>query len=303
MKKTIFIVAVALLAAITVLPSCHKSDDQATANQINQDSINNLTLSDSLATIRAEKDTLASIMADVSDGMNRILEMQNVMSSQNIAAESPDKKAQLRNNMLLIEQSVAKQQQRLAELENRLKRSTIYSDEMKREVATLKKQIENQEKLIADLTQQLQAAHITIKNLNTRVDSLNTVNAHTSAALTTETAERKKAQEESVRLANEMNTCYYVVGSKKELKAQKIIQTGFLRKTKVMEGDYTQSYFTKADKRSLGQINLHAKDAQVLSKHPSGSYVIENEGGQLVLRITNSAKFWELSNYLVVQTK
>lgn len=303
MKHSFSILVLAALAAIFSLTACHSGENKDDATQVNQDSLKNLMLTDSLATIQAEKDTLASIMAEVSDGMNRIMDMQNVMATQNVSAESADKKAELRNNMLLIEQTVAKQQQRLTQLENRLKNSTIYTDEMKRQVATLKKQIANQEKLIADLTQQLQAAHVTISNLNNRVDSLNTVNTQTTNALNNETAERKKAQEESVRLANEMNTCYYVVGSKKELKAQKIIQTGFLRKTKVMEGDYTQSYFTKADKRSLNAINLHAKDAKVLSKHPAGSYVIENQGGQLVLHITNAAKFWELSNYLVVQTK
>ena len=92
-----------------------------------------------------------------------------------------------------------------------------------------------------------------------------------------------------------------MVGTKKELKQQKIIETGFLRKTKVMEGDYTKSYFTKADKRTLNTIALHSKKAQVMSKHPAGSYSIEEAGGQKVLHILDPNKFWELSNYLVVK--
>ena len=40
-----------------------------------------------------------------------------------------------------------------------------------------------------------------------------------------------------------------------------------------------------------------------MSRHPSGSYVIEDEGGQKVLKITNPSRFWELSNYLVVKIK
>lgn len=303
MKHYSALVLAAAAAAMLVMPSCQKGEKKANVLSENQDSIKNLMLSDSLATIQAEKDTLASIMAEVSDGMNRILDMQNLMSSQSLSAETPDQKAQLRSNVLLIEQSVAKQNQRLADLEKRLKRSTIYSDEMQRNVATLKKQLANQKSIIDDLTGQLQAAHIAIKDLNTQVDSLNTANAATAEALTNETAERQRAQEESVRLANEMNTCYYVVGSKDELKQQKIIQTGFLRKTKVMEGDYSQSYFTKADRRSLSQINLHSTKAEILSKHPADSYRLETAGGQLVLKITNAARFWELSNYLVVQTK
>lgn len=76
-----------------------------------------------------------------------------------------------------------------------------------------------------------------------------------------------------------------------------------MKKTRVMEGDFTQSYFTKADKRTLNRIALHSKKAEIMSRHPSGSYVIEDEGGQKVLKITNPSRFWELSNYLVVKIK
>ena len=166
---------------------------------------------------------------------------------------------------------------------------------MKKTIANLKSQIEEQQNTIANLTSQLAAAHIEIKNLNTRVDSLNTVN-------TTVSREKKQAQEESVRLNNELNVCYYVVGSKKELKKNKIIQTGFLRKTKIMEGDFERSYFTKADKRTLSLIALHSKKAEVLSKHPAGSYqIVEDANGLKSLKITDSSRFWELSNFLIVK--
>ena len=89
--------------------------------------------------------------------------------------------------------------------------------------------------------------------------------------------------------------------SKKELKENKIIETGFLRKTKIMEGDFERSYFTKADKRTLSRIPLHSKKAEVMSKHPAGSYEIVNEANGKCLNILNSSKFWEYSNYLIVK--
>ena len=217
------------------------------------------------------------------------------MSSKDLNSETPDKKVQLRNDMVLIQRSIEQHKKRLEELEKRLSRSTNYSDAMKKTIANLKSQIEEQQNTIANLTSQLAAAHIEIKNLNTRVDSLNTVN-------TTVSREKKLAQEESVRLNNELNVCYYVVGSKKELKKNKIIQTGFLRKTKIMEGDFERSYFTKANKRTLSLIALHSKKAEVLSKHPAGSYqIVEDANGLKSLKITDSSRFWELSNFLIVK--
>ena len=302
MRKILyFVAALVVMAGIASMSSCKK--DKAEVAKVNQDSIDNLALTDSLATIRAEKDTLAALMMEVSDGMNQILDMQNQMSVENLNSDSPDKKIQLRNNILAIQQGIVEQKQRVAQLEKRLKQSTNYSDAMKKQIASLKQQLDHQESIINSLTAQLQAAHVTIKNLNTKVDSLNTENAHVTSAYNSASA---RAQEETQRantLVNEMNVCYYVVGSKKELKRQKIIETGFLKKTRVMEGDFTQSYFTKADKRTLNRIALHSKKAEIMSRHPSGSYVIEDEGGQKVLKITNPSRFWELSNYLVVKIK
>ena len=302
MRKILyFVAALVVMAGIASMSSCKK--DKAEVAKVNQDSIDNLALTDSLATIRAEKDTLAALMMEVSDGMNQILDMQNQMSVENLNSDSPDKKIQLRNNILAIQQGIVEQKQRVAQLEKRLKQSTNYSDAMKKQIASLKQQLDHQESIINSLTAQLQAAHVTIKNLNTKVDSLNTENAHVTSAYNSASARAQEETQRANNLVNEMNVCYYVVGSKKELKRQKIIETGFLKKTRVMEGDFTQSYFTKADKRTLNRIALHSKKAEIMSRHPSGSYVIEDEGGQKVLKITNPSRFWELSNYLVVNIK
>lgn len=302
MRKILyFVAALVVMAGIASMSSCKK--DKAEVAKVNQDSIDNLALTDSLATIRAEKDTLAALMMEVSDGMNQILDMQNQMSVENLNSDSPDKKIQLRNNILAIQQGIVEQKQRVAQLEKRLKQSTNYSDAMKKQIASLKQQLDHQESIINSLTAQLQAAHVTIKNLNTKVDSLNTENAHVTSPYNSASARAQEETQRANNLVNEMNVCYYVVGSKKELKRQKIIETGFLKKTRVMEGDFTQSYFTKADKRTLNRIALHSKKAEIMSRHPSGSYVIEDEGGQKVLKITNPSRFWELSNYLVVKIK
>jgi DNA repair exonuclease SbcCD ATPase subunit len=289
MKKINFLLI--CLAVLALSPSCRRSSntEQPTA----QDSINSQ-LSDSLSTALAEKDSLMSLVSDISDGMTQIKEMQNIVSSSNLSSETPDKKAQLRSDMVAIQQNIQDREKRLKDLEARLSKSTNYTADMKKTIQNLKKQLEDQQNSINDLTQQLAAAHIQIKTLNSRVDSLNSVN-------TTVTAEKTKAQEETVRLGNEMNVCYYVIGSKAELKKYRIIETGFLKRTKIMEGDYEKSYFIKADKRSLSEIQLHNRKAQVLSKHPASSYVIVDENGQKTLKILNSTKFWELSNYLIIK--
>ena len=274
-----------------MIPSCRDKAEQSQEEQ--QDSINT-ELNDSLATALAEKDSLMALMNEINEGMNQLKELQDVVSVQNLSGETPDRKAQLRSDMELLQKSVAERKKRLADLEKRLKQSQNYNEEMQKTIDTMKRQLANQQATIDDLTNQLAQAHIVINTLNTRVDSLNNVN--------TEVREEKaRAQEETARVTNEMNVCYYAIGNKKELKQNHIIETGFLKKTKIMEGDYEKSYFTKADKRTLSAIPLHSKKAKLLSKHPIGTYQLVDEGGTKSLHITDPARFWELSNYLIVQ--
>ena len=293
MKKIGYLVW--LMIGLAVLPACQRSN-QLEQDAMRQDSINAV-LQDSINTANAEKDSLMELMGDIADGMAQIKEIQDIVSVNNLNGETPDRKRQLRDDIVLIQQSVNKQKQRLAELEKRLKQSTNYNSSMQKSIANMKAQLEEQQKTINSLTEQLAAAHIQIKNLNQSVDSLNTVN---KAVI----KEKEAAQEESKQLTNEvnnLNACYYVVGSKKELKENKIIETGFLRKTKILQGDYEMSYFTKADRRTLNEIPLHSTKAELMTSHPKDSYQIVDHGNVKTLHILNPSRFWEKSNFLVIK--
>ena len=293
MKKIAYFVW--FMIGLAIMPACQRSN-QLEQDAMRQDSINAV-LQDSINTANAEKDSLVQLMGDIADGMAQIKEIQDIVSVNDLNGETPDRKKQLRDDIVLIQQSLNKHKQRLADLEKRLKQSTNYNESMQKSIATLKAQLEDQQKTINSLTDQLAAAHIQIKNLNQSVDSLNTVNKAV-------VKEKEAAQEESKHLTNEvnnLNACYYVVGSKKELKENKIIETGFLRKTKILQGDYEMSYFTKADRRTLNEIPLHSNKAELMTSHPKDSYQIVDHGNVKTLLITNPSRFWEKSNFLVVK--
>ena len=293
MKKISYFVL--FLLGLAIMPSCNRSN-QSDEEAMRLDSIN-AALQDSINTANAEKDSLMQLMGDIADGMAQIKELEDIVSVNNLSGETPDRKKQLRDDIVLIQESINKHKKRLEELENRLKQSTSYNASMQKNIAALKAQLEDQQKTINSLTEQLAAAHIQIKNLNQSVDSLNTVNKAV-------TKEKEAAQEESRQLTNEvtnLNTCYYVIGSKKELKAHKIIESGFLRKTKILEGDFEMSYFTKADRRYLSDIPLHSNKAQLMTNHPKDSYEIVEHGNVKTLHILNADRFWEKSNFLVVK--
>jgi chromosome segregation ATPase len=284
MKKILSIAAAALIA----LSGCN-------GDKLKQAEEQNGELNDSLHVALANQDSLLVLLNDITDGMNQIKDMEKILSNtSDLNAESASRKEQLRNDMAAIQQALQERRERLAQLESKLKKSQSYNGTLQRTIENLKAEIATQEATISTLRNDLAAAQIMVADLTTRVDSLNTTVANV-------TEERTRAEEHATAAENELNTCYYAIGTKKELKEAKIVETGFLRKTKLMAADFQQSYFTTADKRTLTTINTHAKKAKVLTNMPASSYTIEEVNGNQVVRISNSKEFWSRSNYLVIQ--
>ena len=172
-------------------------------------------------------------------------------------------------------------------------------DKLKNEAADLKTQKKNLQKQLVEKEKQLQALreeldskeiHIaaldeTINNLNTKTSNL--------------TKESSKKTEVINAQDKQLNTAWYVFGTKKELKNQHIRENG-----KVMTGNFNKSYFTKVDIREVSEIKLYSKSAKLLTTHPSSSYTLVRDANkQYTLRITNSQIFWSTSKYLVVLVK
>ncbi len=277
-----------ILSMVVIMVACN-------GDKLKQAEDRNANLDDSLKVALANQDSLFGLLNDITEGMNQIKDLEKILSSTaDLGAESQSRKDQIRNDMVAIQRALQERRERLVELESKLAKSASYNVTLKRTIENLKAEIATQEITITSLRNDLASANIKIEELDLQVDSLNTTVANV-------TQEKELAQEESVNLANELNTCYYAIGTKDELKDNKIIETGFLRKTKIMSGDYEQSYFTTADKRQLTTIPLHSKKAKVLTNQPVGSYEIADIDGMKVLKIINADKFWSLSNYLVIQ--
>lgn len=277
------------MVGMLALTACHTRTEQTTDNGMPS-------TSDSLRMALADQDSLLSLMNDVAEGMNQIKQMENILNSTgDLSAESKDKRQQIRNDMLVIQQTLQMRRDKLAELEKKLQNSSANNATLQKSIQTLKQQIADQEGTIEALRRDLSAANIHIERLTANVDSLNSAMESVNAA-------KEVVEQEATSLSNELNTCYYAIGSKTELREHKLIESGFLRKTKIMPADFEQGYFTKADKRNLSVLDLHSRKAKVLTNQPADSYeFVEAQNGSKVLKITNPDRFWNVSNFLIVQ--
>ncbi len=295
MKQLPVISAVAFATLLTV--SCkQKTDENAQVPMLDSTDVVSLSREELEATLMTQ-DSLINLVNDISADMIQLKNIEMIVSSPSgLNRETASQKQQILNDMAAVRQTLAERRQRLTKLEAKLKQNSHQNSMLLKTIENLKAQIEQNEMTIQDLNKQLAEANIKIQNLNVAVDSLST-------SVETEKAGKEKAIAEAANLTNELNTCYYAIGSKKELESHNIIQTGFLRKTKILQGDYQMNYFTAIDKRSATKIPLYNKKAKVLTTQPKDSYkIVDDNNGMKILEITNPTRFWAASNYLVIQT-
>lgn len=287
MKK---IVTLALTALLIASSSCSNKKQEEELRQ--QQALNEAT-TEELRSAIADRDQLIGLVNEISTGMDQIKQLENILtvSGKN---ETPGQRDQILADIAAIQATLTQRRERLAELEKKLNSSNLTNTNLKKTIAQLQGQIDSQTREIETLRANLDEAKASISSLSGQVDSLH-------STVTTVVAQRDSTDNANVELTNELNTCYYAIGNKDELQANKIIETGFLRKTKIMEGDFDRNFFTRADKRTLTQIDLNSTKAEVLTKQPAGSYTIDDVNGHKVLRITNPAQFWSLTNYLVIK--
>ena len=285
MKKFVTLGLIAALGLTACDSKSKKAEDEAIAQASREE----------LASAVADRDQLLTLVNEINQGMDQIKQLENILTvSNNIPGETMTQREQIQSDIAAIQKALQDRREKLAELEKKLASSNQSNNTLRQTIASLRSQIDSQTAEIATLKSNLGEAQQRIGHLDSVVDSL-------TSTVTAVTDERDIAQQESETLANELNTCYYAIGSKAELKDRHIIETGFLRKTRLLKGDFDQSFFTMADKRTLSRIALHSKKAQILTNQPEGSYVIDDDNGQKNLVITNPDAFWSLSNYLVIK--
>lgn len=247
---------------------------------------------DSLNKVIAQKDNeINDMMAtfnQIEEGLKEIGQAENRISIAK-EGEGANKTQRIVENMQFIQQTMQQNRELINKLKTQLRESSLNGEQLKKTIENLVAQMEEKDKQIQQLRAELDAKDIHITELDEKIANLNTnVNQLTSDnASKSETISQQDKQ---------LNTAWFVFGTKKELKEQQI-----LVKDKVLQGNFNKNYFTKVDIRVDKEIKLYSRSAKMLTSHPASSYTLQRDANkQYVLRITNPQQFWSTSKYLVV---
>jgi len=283
MKKLFFVAVAALM-----LGSCSEMGSNKEAAQM-------VETIDSLQRLNNQKDQeindMLSTMNDIEDGFRQINEAQGRVTIAR-QGEGANSNQRIRENLQFIQQTMQQNAELISKLQQRLKNSSIKSEQLAKIVENLTAQLEEKNNELQQLRDELSAKDIHIAELDEQVAVL-------SEDVSTLKDENKQQEETISSQDRQLNTAWYVFGTKKELKENKILKNG-----EVLQDDFNSSYFTEIDIRNEKVIQLMSRDAKILTSHPKGSYALERDANkQYVLHITNPTQFWSTSRYLVIQVK
>ena len=250
---------------------------------------------DSLQRIIEQKDNeINEIMAtlnEIQEGFREINEAEGRVSVAK-AGERADKAQLIRENIQFISQRMAQNRELLKKLKEQLNGSTLKGEQLQKAIENLTQELQDKDTQLTQLRDELDKKDIHIAELDETIANLNTdvENLRTEGEQKTQTINTQDKQ---------LNTAWYVFGTKKELKEQGVLNEG-----QVLRGNFNKNYFTKVDIRQFSDLKLYSKDVKLLTTHPSSSYqLVRDANKQYTLRITNPQLFWSTSKYLVVQVK
>jgi septal ring factor EnvC (AmiA/AmiB activator) len=301
MKKTIFRARIpALVLAVLALASCawKKDLDKAQAE--------NKALSDEKA--RAQKELSAAGAAtaemqatldDVQKGLEdlRAKELKAIRTSISVAQEGKSAAAAQRDELKAeideIRKAVKANLAKLATLQKSLKASDTKVTSLERLVGELKKQLDEKEATIAALEERTQELTKTTEELRGTVKE----------------KEADVQQKEAVIADREtqMATAYVLIAPQGALRKAGLVE----KKGSVLglggnwqhTGQFDETLFKPIDTRKVTTFDVAAAPgkARVLSDHPKDSYTLAAAGPKAsTLTVTDAARFWKGSKYLVV---
>ncbi len=264
--------------------------DNKTAPDLSKENKN-----DSLQRIIEQKNNeindMMGIFNDIEEGFRQINEAEDRISVAK-DGENANKGQRIKEDIVFIQQRMAQNRELINKLRQQLRESSVKNDQMKKTIENFVKQLEDKDNELKDLRAQLDAKDIHIEELDQTITSLNT-------DVTNLKGDNEKKDNTISTQDKQLNTAWFVFGTKKELKEQNILVKG-----KVLQSNFNKSYFTKIDIRVDKEIKLYSKSAKILTMHPSSSYTLTPDSkGQYILRITNPQIFWSTSKYLVIQVK
>ena len=302
--KKLFILAV---CSVIALASCQDKKGTINPAELQNDSLRAI-----IEARDSELDAMMASMNQIQQGFDEISKAEDriTLAKQGEGMKAEDK---IREDIKFIAQRMAENRQLIKDLQAKLQATGFKGEEMQKTINKLIAEVNAKDAKLKQLQAELEAKNIHIKELDETIEGLNTDVKTLKTDKENLTTEKKNLETDKANLQTEskqksetisaqdaqLNTAWYVFGTKKELKEQRILASG-----EVLKSSFNKDYFTKIDIRNVKELKLYSKKASLQTSHPSSSYsLVRDASDNYILKIQDPQLFWSTSKYLVVQVK
>ena len=283
--KNLLSVAAFAFAAIT-LGSCGNQAEQAQKEL------------DSLRNVVAEQQNQLQADEEFTDAIN--FSMDSVVAAEGIIMKNSEggvpNRQRLKQNVEAYKTILQKYRDRINKLQASLKnQKSAHAKKMQELIDKMQAQLDEKDAQIEDLKKQIEDKNVSIAELNTQVTNL----GNNVRELTDQTVAQAKTITDQT---DKMNEAYFIIDTSKNLKAKGLMVGGGLfskKKLDLSAGDLSK--LTKIDMRAKKTFSIPSAKPKILTQAPAGSYTLTKTGDKSsTLTITDVARFWSMSNVLVI---
>ncbi len=233
---------------------------------------------------KQDVDNMVNIINTISEVVDSIQLQENMIFSM----EESTPKGEVVEKLRAFKELLAQKQAIIDKL-------SVQNGEKKKALANLQKmvdfmkgELESKNKIITQLEKLVEKKDVSISSLRYNLDI---------------------AQKESDYLKNqnyeqdqELNSVYYIIGTKSELKEKGMMKGGFLSKKRTDYTSLNKNDFNKKDKRWFKELTIDSKKPKLITEKPEGSYTLTANGdGTSTLKIVDEKAFWNASPFLIIQ--
>ena len=284
MKKTFF----ALFALVCVcITACGPSTkEQLAVARATNDSL-------MMQTIQQQNEIadLVATLTEVSENLDRVNDAIKIDSDDQVLLT---RREQLLSRVAEIQRLIESKQRAIDELQEKYSSQLAKNKELQKAITRMEGEIKQYIQTIKSFEEKVHAQNVEIENLSLNLTSV-------KADLKSVSDENEGNKQVVAAQDAMLNSGYYVIGSKKELKKAGLVKDNVFTAAKINTEGMDGSLFKQIDIREVTEIPLGSKSAKVLSAMPESSYeIVKDYDRTLKIVIKDPATFWSITRYLVV---
>lgn len=259
----------------------------------------------------SENNELRTELTEITDTVDAIGEKLTDMREKQVAItgiferaeQGGTRREKLLQDLSVVEEQLEKDKADIAELEERVGKSTQRVRQLQKLVASLRAQLEAHVNRIENLRSIIAAKNVIInereEELDTTRDQLSTVENDLEQTRTT-----LEYAESTLDLAQ--NSAYVLIDYKDNLKDNGIIaESGIFRKRRTLMPDFNQDAFTKIHIGTTKEFTVPSSpgDIKLIPARPESSYTVaksEDSGDVSIITVLDPAEFWKIRHLVIM---